>query len=116
MAMRQSQLTENRKTYSTARSFRSKSLLAKGLLSAAPLAGAFGLFIIAAWIGLNRGSVPAHIKTTTYTVKAGDTEWSIAERFDDTDNTQAVVHWIEQHNRISGDLQPGQILTVPVGR
>lgn len=69
--------------------------------------------------GTSAGTVPANTSTTTYAVKSGDTEWSIAERYQTSDeDTRQVVAWIEAHNTLdgNGDLQVGRVLTVPVGR
>lgn len=90
-----------------------------GLRTAASTFGTLACLVLFAWAAcsaVNAGSVPNNTKTTTYTVQPGDTEWSIAERYQtSSEDTRDVVQWIEEHNALngSGDLQPGQRLTVP---
>jgi len=75
------------------------------------------MFAATATAALNAGSVPTDTHTTSYVVKAGDTEWSIAVRFDQRDDTRDVIDWIERHNRLSGQaIRPGETLIIPIGR
>lgn len=73
-----------------------------------------GGITIAVYSAATAGTVPPNTKTTTYIVHTGDTEWAVAARFDQRDDTRAVVDWIEQHNGLQGQaIQPGQTLVVP---
>lgn len=64
------------------------------------------------------GATHGHSKrTVTYTVQAGDTLWSIADKFDPTQDTRKVVYEMEQMNHISDRtalVVPGESLKIPV--
>ncbi|WAH38582.1 LysM peptidoglycan-binding domain-containing protein [Alicyclobacillus dauci] len=68
------------------------------------------------FIGCTKGDVPSDVHTETYTVQAGDTVWGILQRYDTRDNMNMARDWVYSHNNIHGDIQPGQVLTIPVGR
>lgn len=83
-----------------------------GLHTAAPI---LTLAAVLVW-WIPSPHLPAHPKTTRYTVQVGDSEWSIAQRLDPGDDPRQVVDWIEAHNSLgSGQaLRPGTVLVVPV--
>lgn len=57
---------------------------------------------------------PSH--TTTYRVASGDTVWSVVKRFDPHVNQQQADAWVDAHNHIKdGQIQPNQVIVVPVG-
>lgn len=64
-----------------------------------------------------RGSTQHDTSTITYTTKAGDTLWQIAEHYDPNANAQEVVAEIERMNSLSDNdfLQVDKQLIVPVG-
>lgn len=57
------------------------------------------------------GNIPGHVRTVRYTVKVADTPWGIAQR-DPSFGTGQVQDWIVR--RYGYDLQPGEVILVPV--
>ena len=82
------------------------------LMGVVAVIGCLAFGMIAAMAGWNAGDVPAHVRTVTYTVRGGDTAWSIASR-DKQYSTGALVQWLT--DRYGTDLQPGQIIQIPIG-
>lgn len=57
--------------------------------------------------------VPMSIES--HTVHAGETEWSIAEKYDPMTDPRKVIAWWTQHG-VSTNLQPGEVIPVPIDR
>ncbi|MFB5192692.1 LysM peptidoglycan-binding domain-containing protein [Alicyclobacillus fastidiosus] len=108
---------KNHSSYRQTTSSHSKSeSVRKSVLSTLIYITAGALFLGALVYGVNKGNVPADTKTISYTVQSGDTVWGIVSRFDTRDNTNAAVQWVDKHNKIHGTLQPGQVISIPIGR
>ena len=89
----------------------------KGLKKAAHIAALIGIAAIS--IGMaSRPAADTHIVETVYTVKPGDTWWSIVEHFRDVDvEDRYVLEYkseLEQLNKgiDTGNLTPGQTLRI----
>ena len=86
------------------------------LRKAAHIAALIGIAAIS--IGLSRPAADTHIVETVYTVKPGDTWWSIVEHFRDVDAEDRYVleykSELEQLNKgvDTGNLTPGQTLRI----
>jgi len=64
--------------------------------------------------GLARGDGPERpAARQTYTVQAGDTLWEIARRAAPDRDPREVVDQLVRDNRLRGQLQPGQQLSLP---
>lgn len=60
------------------------------------------------------GTEPEQDAARTYVVRPGDTLWSIATRFEPSDDPRLVVASITSANGVdAGDLVPGQQLSIP---
>lgn len=77
---------------------------------AATLAATLAVGMLAGWVATQQVTPPA-----VYTVQAGDTLWSIAERFATEDVDLREAYWqIMQDNGLNTDgvIQPGQQLVI----
>ena len=77
------------------------------------------VMIVAVWVGTrvangagNGGAYSEH----TYTVRSGDTLWSVASAaYPGSHDPRRLVYGIEQRNHLAGaDIHPGEVLTLPV--
>ena len=89
----------------------------KGLRKAAHIAALVGIAAIS--IGMaSRPAADTHIVETVYTVKPGDTWWSIVEHFRDMDTEDRyVLEYKSELERLNegidtGNLKPGQTLRI----
>ena len=88
----------------------------KGLRKAAHIAALIGIAAIS--IGMSRPAADTHIVETVYTVKPGDTWWSIVEHFRDVDADDRYIFdyksELDQLNKgiDTGNLTPGQTLRI----
>ena len=86
------------------------------LRKAAHIAALIGIAAIS--IGLSRPAADTHIVETVYTVKPGDTWWSIVEHFRDVDaDDRYIFDYKSEMEQLNdgvdlGNLTPGQTLRI----
>ncbi len=79
-----------------------------------------GLFSFIVGIFLSLIAVTSHNDTNQYVkieVRSGDTLWGIADQVNDSKSIDknAFIDWVTEHNNLaSTDIQPGEILVIPV--
>ncbi len=63
---------------------------------------------------IGAGPAPERVARSRYVVRAGDTLWSIAERFAPGADPRPVVDLLAETNEVeAGRLFPGQLLVIP---
>ena len=69
---------------------------------------------LGAWIGLKKIEPPHFQSWTAVIVQPGENEWNIAQTYCPTTNTSYVVDAIEYRNHTDGNINPGEVLYVPI--
>ena len=88
----------------------------KALKKAAHIAALVGIAAIS--IGMSHPAADTHVVETVYTVKPGDTWWSIVERFREMDaDDRYIFDYKSEMERLNdgidtGNLTPGQTLRI----